>query len=313
MLDLHRSAELAGLIEKHAVREGRTATPLPGLEVFRADAATPLRCAIYDPCLIIVAQGRKRAFLGGETYEYSPSSYLVLPVSLPMESRVVEADVDHPFLSFAIRIEAAALGQIMLDAGEGPPALRDSARGIAVSEMTAPMLDAAIRLVRCLDSEAETAVLAPQIVREILYRVLTGPQGDLLRAAGYHDGRLRQISRALHEIHAGYDRPLEVPDLARAARMSVSAFYEAFKAVTSLSPLQYVKEIRLNHARQIMVWEGASAKHAARRVGYSSPSQFSREFKRRFGRSPGQERHWALAHGELAESLGTPEPVPSRS
>lgn len=300
MIDHQKVERLGELIERHALQEGRSPTAIEGLDVFRADGPTPLRCTIYYPCLIIVAQGRKCAFLGGETFEYSPSSYLVLPLSLPLDSRVLEASPERPFLSFAIRIDPSTLGQIVLDAGRVEAGDMDVERGIAVSAMNEEMLDAAVRLVECLDSEMDARVLAPQIMREILYRVLTGPQGALLRAAGYQDGRLSRISRALSVIHESYEEPIEVPDLARAAHMSVSAFYDAFKAVTSHSPLQYVKEIRLNRARQILLWEGASAKRAASSVGYSSASQFSREFKRRFGRPPGQERQWALASGELS-------------
>ena len=299
MEQLAKTRRLAELVGRYAVQEGRSPTAVEGLEVFRADGATPLQCTIYHPVVIIVAQGRKRAFLGGEAYEYSPSSYLVLPVSLPIESRVVEATPEAPFLSFAIRIDPPTLGQLMLDSGQGSGPVGEIPRGIAVSEVDDALLDAALRLVACLDSEMDAKVLGPQVVREILYRVLAGPQGGLLRAAGVQDGRLSRVSRALGVIHESYAEPLEVPALARVAHMSVSSFYDAFRAVTSLSPLQYLKEIRLNRARQIMLWEGMSAKRAATRVGYSSPSQFSREFKRRFGRPPGEERRWALATGEL--------------
>ncbi len=294
--------ELARLIGRQAVREGRSPTAIDGLEVFRADRPTPLRCNVYTPCVIVVAQGRKHAHLGGQVYEYSPSSYLVLPLTLPVDSRVLEASPEQPFLSMAIRIEPAALGQIMLDAGFDTPTATEPARGIAVSAVDPDLLQAAVRLVACLDSEMDARILGPQIQRELLYRVLTGPQGPLLQAAGLRDGRFNQVARALSLIHESFSRPWQVSELAREAHMSASSFYEAFRAVTSLSPLQYLKEIRLHRARQIMVWEGVSAKRAARSVGYSSDSQFSREFKRRFGRPPGQERQWAIQTGELAQA-----------
>lgn len=300
MSEADKTTRLAEALARTARTEGRTATAVDGVEVFRADGPSPLRCSVYDPCLIMVAQGRKCAYLGGEAYEYSPAKYLVLPLSLPLDSRILEASPERPFLSFAVRIDPVILGQLVLDAGPVPSAESAGARGIAVSEMTAEMVDAALRLVGCFESDVDARVLAPQIVREILFRVLTGPQGGLLHAAGRHDGRIGQVGRALRVIHASYAEPIDVPDLARAAHMSLSSFYDAFRTVTSLSPLQYVKEIRLARARQILLWEGVSAKRAARRVGYSSPSQFSREFKRRFGRPPGQERAWARASGELA-------------
>jgi len=294
-----RLAELSDLVARHALHEGATATGIAGVHVFRADEASPVRCAIYNPCVIIVAQGKKSASLGDERFVYSPARYLVLPVALPVDAQIIDASPDRPFLSFAIEIDAPALEDIMTAANEMPLAPRAAARGIAISETTDDLLDAAIRLLSCLDSDADCRVLAPHIKREILYRVLMGPQGDLLKGVGHRDARLGQVSRALNVIHTEYERPIEVAELARVAHMSSSAFFDAFKSVTSLSPIQYVKEIRLTRARQIMIWEGVSAKQAARKVGYTSASQFSREFKRRFGRPPAQERAWARDTGEL--------------
>lgn len=298
-----RCTELAGIIGRHAPTEGRSPTELPGVEVFRIDEPTPIRCSIYEPCVIIVAQGAKRAILGDDVFEYSPRRYLVLPISLPVNSHVIRASPSEPFLSFAIRVDPVQLGQVVLDAGDDEPLGRQTPRGIAVSEVDDALLDAALRLMRTLDHESDRRVLGAGLVREVLYRVLTGPQGRLLRAAGSREGRVNQIARALTLIHSEYERPIEVSELARAAHMSGSTFHEAFKAFTSLTPVQYLKEIRLNRARQIMVWEGVSAKRAAAEVGYASASQFSREFKRRFGRPPARERAWAIETGEVVEPL----------
>lgn len=286
-------------LEAHAPNEGRTATAIDGVDVFRASEPSPIRCTIYHPCLIIVAQGAKRGSVGGETYEYSPARYLVLPVSLPIDAQITHASPQKPFLSFSVRVDSGMLAEIATETDPTSPSPREAVRGIAVSETTDELLGAADRLLACLDSEADCRVLAPAIVREVLYRVLTGPQGELLRGVGLRDARLNQVSRSLQLIHAEYHRPIEVTELARVAHMSASTFYDAFKAVTALSPLQYVKEIRLNRARQIMVWEGISAKRAAVSVGYGSATQFSREFKRRFGRPPARERAWAIESGEL--------------
>lgn len=291
--------QLAALLAAHAPGPGRTPSAIEGLDLFRADAPSPIRCAIYSPCVIIVAQGRKSARVGGEIFVYSPARYLVLPVSLPIDAQILEASPKRPFLSFSVRVDPTMLAEIADAVDPGGLGPRDAVRGIAVSETTNALLDAALRLLSCLGSDAERRVLAPPIQREILFRVLTGPQGALLRGVGFRDARLAQVSRALQLIHAEYDRPMEVAELARAAHMSPSSFYDAFKAVTSHTPLQYVKEIRLTRARQVMLWEGSSAAEAARRVGYGSATQFSREFKRRFGRPPAAERDRALASGEL--------------
>ena len=290
---------LASKLGHHAMSSGYTATPIEGLGVFRADEPSPVRCTIYQACIIIVAQGVKRAHMGGESFEYSPARYLVMPVALPMEVQIIKASPERPFLCFMMQVDPIVLGEITSAMNPGAPGPRQAMRGIAVSETTDRLLDAAVRLFDCLGSEAESRILAPQIKREILYRVLRGPQGDLLRGVAYQDTRLNQVSRALSLIHNQFDRTIEVNELAQEAHMSVSTFYEAFKSVTSLSPLQYLKEIRLNRARQIMLWEGASAQLAASQVGYSSASQFSREFKRRFGRPPAEERAWALQSGEM--------------
>ncbi len=292
-------AQLTRHIARRATVPGRTPTAIPGVQVFRADAPSPIRCMIYHPCVIIVAQGRKRARVGDTDFDYSPARYLVLPVSLPINAQVLDATPERPFLSFAIDVEPALLGDLAseLDPRDAGPV--EPQRGIAVSETTEALLDASVRLMACLDSPNDCRILAPQIKREILYRVLLGPQGRLLRGVGSRDSRIGQVAQSLALMHSDFARPIDVAELARAAHMSASTFFEAFKTITSYSPLQYLKEIRLNRARQLLLWEGASAKQAARQVGYRSLSQFSREFKRRFGRPPREERSWAVAAGEM--------------
>lgn len=291
--------QLAQIIGDLALTEGNTPTAVDGLSAYRMSHPSPVQCLVYHPCVIIVAQGAKRASIGGLDFDYSPARYLVLPVSLPIGAQVVEASPERPFLSMALQVDAVMLGELVSTIDRGRPRPLPAVRGIAVSETTDEILDAALRLLSCLDSEADCRVLAPQIQREILYRILLGPQGDLLRGAGRRDARLGQISLALNLIHGHFDRHIDVAELANEAHMSPSTFYDAFKSVTSYSPLQYLKEIRLTRARQLLVWEGSTANRAARQVGYSSASQFSREFKRRFGRPPGEERAWAVAAGEL--------------
>jgi AraC-like DNA-binding protein len=254
---------------------------------------------IYDASVIIVAQGTKRARIDGVDFDYSPARYLILPVALPIGAQIIDASPSRPFLSFAIQIDPVMLGELASAIDPSSPGPLAAVRGIAVSETTDEILEAAVRLLSCLDSETDCRILAPHIKREILYRILTGPQGQLLRGVGNRDSRLGQIARALNVIHTQYPQHIEIAELAQEAHMSTSTFYETFKAVTSFPPLQYLKEIRLTRARQIMLWEGCTAQRAASQVGYASASQFSREFKRRFGRSPGEERAWALETGEL--------------
>lgn len=293
---------LARRIRAHTPTDGRFGTAIDGVDLFRASEPSPIRCVIYHPCVIIVAQGAKTGSVGGDLFRYSPAHYLVLPVSLPIDAQIVRASQRDPFLSFSVRIESSMVAEILSETNPTTAPAPQAVRGIAVSETTDELLDAANRLLACLDSEADARVLAPQLRRELMYRVLQGPQGGLLRGVGIRDARLHQVSRALQLIHAEYGRAIEVSELARAAHMSPSTFFDAFRAVTSHSPLQYLKEVRLTRARQIMIWEGTSAKRAAAEVGYRSATQFSREFKRRFGRPPAQERAWAIETGELASA-----------
>lgn len=290
--------ELAGILAGQARSDGSSPTAIDGVHAFRANGPSPLRCLVYQACVIIVAQGVKRARVGEVDFDYSPSRYLVLPVALPIDAQILEASQERPFLSMMIGIDPVMLAELVTAIEPGGPRPGGALRGIAVSEMTDEILEATLRLLSCLGSALDCRVLAPQIKREILYRVLLGPQGELLRGVGDRDSRLGQVSRALQLIHAGYDQRIEITALARESHMSTSTFHEVFKSVTSQTPLQYLKEIRLRRARQIMVWEGATASLAASRVGYGSASQFSREFKRRFGRTPGEERAWADETGE---------------
>jgi AraC-like DNA-binding protein len=299
MADLTRASELARLVHDASTGPGRNPTGIEGVDVFRADGVSPIRSGIYWPMVIIVAQGRKYARVGGQVYEYSPSSYLVTSVTIPVEAQVVEASPERPFLSFSVAVEPTLLGQLIVEAGLDTPLHDDPALGLAVSTVGHRLLDAAVRLFQCRDSETDLRVLAPAYKREILYRVLLGDQGNLLRAALNPGGRVNQVVRALNLIHEEFAGELNVAMLAREAHMSESAFYDAFREVTSFTPIQYIKDIRLNLARSILVWEGTSAKAASRRVGYKSASQFSREFKRKFGRPPGEEQKWAEAAGEV--------------
>lgn len=287
-----RIAELLGAL---AVEEGYSPSLLDGVRFTRANGPKPRVPIVYEPSIIIVGQGRKRVFLGDQNYVYDANNYLVLSVPLPLECDT-EASPEKPLLGLCIRVDPVALGELLMEMEDGraPP---EMVRGLYSTPLTEDLDCAAVRLLECLQSPMDARILGPGIVREITYHVLRGEQGGALRAVAARHSRFGQIARVLRRVHQEYHRELDVESLAREANMSVSSFHHNFKAVTSSSPLQYLKRIRLHKARALMLQGDHNASAAAARVGYSSLSQFSREFKRYFGASPTNE----AAQGREAE------------
>jgi AraC-like DNA-binding protein len=277
------------LLESLAPKPGQNATPWPALRCFRAQRPTVPEPGVYTPSICIVAQGAKEARLEDRVFRYDPFHYLVIGAALPVRSNVVEASPRKPFLSMILDIGTAAVRELLLEMQEEPPVVSpgwNREPPLRVSRMDARLLDAVIRLLEVVIDPIDRRVLAPAACREIAYLALRGEQGDLLRLALRRDARSPGVTRALHYIHRHLDEPLDVTALAKAAGMSVSSLHHQFKTVTTLSPLQYVKRIRLDRARQMLMDGTLQAAEAALRVGYESPSQFSREFKRLFGLPP---------------------------
>jgi AraC-like DNA-binding protein len=279
---------LASLLHEVAIHEGRQRTLVEGVEVSRISRAVPRAPVVYQPKILIVGQGRKRAYLGGEVYRYDAYNYLVLSVPLPAECET-EATPEEPLLLLAINVEPTMLGEMLLEMDELPSQVGPTPRGISSTPMGEELAGAVIRLLECLKSPLDSRMLGRQTVREIVYRVFQGEQGGALRALASRDDHFSRIARVLRYVHAEYSKPLGVEELARKAGMSVAAFHHYFKLVTASSPLQYLKRIRLDHAKRLMAHDGYNASMAARAVGYESPSQFSREFKRLFGVTPVEE------------------------
>jgi AraC-like DNA-binding protein len=264
---------------------------------------------VYEPCVIIVAQGRKQAYIGGRVYTYDAHNYLIASVPMPVQSQVRIASATAPFLSMSVAIDMALLSEMILEMDEGPRPLGGLQSGLSASPLPPVFYEAAVRLVRAAADPTDRKILGPLYLREILYRSLAGPQGDFLRAIALRHGQQHRIARVLTLMHTSFHETLDVPALAEAADMSVSTFHHNFKAVTALSPLQYLKSIRLHKARSLMLYEALSAAEAAFRVGYGSASQFSREFRRMFGRPPTEEiaRYQCLA--ESVDDEATPASV----
>lgn len=286
-----RQATMVALLKRLAPEEGYTRSLLEGVTFMRANQALAHTPALYEPGVVIVVQGRKKGLHGGKLYVYDARHYLVLSVPLPFTVET-EASEEAPMLGLVLRIDATQTAELALSVDETHPEIRPRPATLYATPVDARLEDATLRLLEALSDPAEARLLGPSIVREILYRVLIGNQGGSLRAALVQGGNFGRIARVLRHIHHQYAHPLDVPTLAQEASMSVPAFHAHFKTVTSTSPIQYIKAIRLHQARLLMIRNGMNAASASEHVGYESPSQFSREFKRLFGRSPTEEtRH----------------------
>ena len=283
--------ELADLIARSTPSEGATGTAVAPLTLIRADQPTAARHLQQSVALWIVAQGRKRLTLVDETFEHGSDDCLLVSFDLPVVTRVVEASPEQPFLGLALVLDPAEVAASMTthDLGASVPDRTDLGRGVSVRPATPALLDAAIRLVRVAASPADARALAPLVLEEVRYRLLSGPHGAFARQIARVDPRLQAVARATEWLQQTYAEPYRLEALTRAAGLSASALHLHFRAVTGMTPLQYQKELRLREARTRMLGEGLNAATAGYRVGYASPSQFSREYKRLFGASPARD------------------------
>jgi AraC-like DNA-binding protein len=282
-------AELRALLDRHARPDGTT--DIDGVLISRVDQATPPSPSMSGTLLALIAQGAKRVALGDRVYSYGPGQYLVVSVDMPITGHFTEASPERPALGFGLTLQPVTIAELLLQAAPGdlPPVGGGAPSGMAVSDAPAELIDAAIRLLRLLDRPRDQTVLAPLITREILWRLITGEQGPTVRQLGLADSSLTHIAQAVRWIRDHYMRAFRVEDLARMSGMSVSAFYRNFQAVTAMSPIQFQKQIRLQEARLLLAMHPDDVTGVGLRVGYDSPSQFSREYRRQFGAPPSQD------------------------
>ncbi len=281
-----RRAALAEAIERFTVHDGIHPTPIEALRFSRLSAPAGPMGALQEPALCIIVQGRKQTLLGDEVYEYDASRYLVASVDLPIAGCVVEASAERPYLGLVLKLPPAEIAALVSQAEASSAPLPPPSRGISVSRCDPDLLDAVLRLVRLLDAPQDIALLAPLVLREIHYRVLRSDQGGMLRHIGIADSQGHRVAKAIGWLRQNYRQPLRIEHIARHVHMSQSALHHHFKAVTAMSPLQYQKQLRLQEARRLMLTEVLDAATAGHRVGYESPSQFSREYSRMFGAPP---------------------------
>jgi AraC-like DNA-binding protein len=281
-------ARMVELMDRLMPHEGFSHLALNGVKLMRSNRSHPRSPVLYEPCIVIVCQGRKTGYLGDSAFVYDAQQFLVLSVPLPFESETT-ASLEEPLLAISIRLNLAVIAELLLALDDVGGYTEAQPKGINATPMDPALSDSVLRLLQALTSPIEAQVLGPSILREIFFRVLSGPQGGAIRAALAHQSQFGKIAKALRRIHTDYHGDLDVTKLADEAGMSVPAFHANFKAVTATSPIQYVKTTRLHKARLLMIQDGISAALASARVGYESASQFSREFKRFFGRTPLEE------------------------
>ena len=278
----------------------RTQTPIPRLHFNMLPQSTRPLPGVYQPMFCLILQGAKEVTIGDRRFRYDPANYFVASLELPASGCIVDASAEKPYVGVSLALDRDVLAALIGDAQSTP---EGDTTGFAVSPVTGELLDACLRLLRLLDAPQDVAVLAPLIEREILYRLLQGPHGALLRQIARADSRLSQVRRAIGWIREHYDQPLRVEGLAELAGMSAASFYRHFKAATAMSPLQYQKSLRLQQARMLLIADEDAAR-AGYAVGYESASQFSREYSRLFGAPPARDAQRLRGQAITAQDLG---------
>lgn len=283
-MDRRQQAELVSLMERYAGGEGLNQTPIGGVQVFRAVTPQAPLPTVYTPSLCLVVQGRKSVMVGKVIHRYAAGHYLAVSVDLPVIGHVIEASAAKPYLSLQIAIDPQTVSELMAQMPAADPG--HPMRGLFVGRADEALADCFVRLMRLNASAGDIAVLAPLVLREIHYRLLCGPNGAAIARRAVKGSVMQRLARAIGTLKRDFAEPINMEALAAAVHMSPSAFYQHFRDVTAMSPLQYQKRLRLLEARRLMLTRAAGAAEAAYRVGYESSSQFSREYSRLFGAPP---------------------------
>jgi len=285
--DLEHARENLGKSIARLTEDGeKHETAIPRLSLFRRSEPTAPISSMYEPSICLITQGAKRVLLGEDTYVYDPRHFLITSMNLPTVVQIIEASPEKPYLGLKLKLDLREVSQLMVDSNLPPPRAPHSGRGMAIGEITLPLLVAFQRLVDLLAEQKDIPILAPLIQREIIYRLLVGDQGARLRQIASTGSQGNQIAQAVDWLKGNFAQPLRIDDLAKQVNMSTSTLHHHFRALTAMSPLQYQKWLRLNEARRLMLTENQDASTAAFQVGYESPSQFTREYGRLFGMPP---------------------------
>jgi AraC-like DNA-binding protein len=266
----------------------RTETGIPRVAMVQGEIPEHLLAAVYEPMINLILQGSKSMTIGDRTLHYDPATYFVMSIELPAVGQVHPASSGEPYLAVSLTLDPTVLVTLLADLPK-PIGHYDKEAGFSVAAVTPDLMDAWVRLLRLMGRPEDIAALAPAYEREILYRVLQGPHGWMLRDIAAPDSAMARVSLAIQYIRRDFAKSIRVETLAQQAAMSVSAFHRHFKAVTALSPLQYQKRVRLLQARTLLVANAKSVTHAAFEVGYESATQFSRDYARVFGLPPSRD------------------------
>ena len=296
-IDPHQ-AELCERVQRASRNDGLNASLLQGLSFLKASEISQPLPSLYTPALCVVVQGRKRAIVAGQSYHYDAFNYLLVSVTLPVFGQILDASPERPYLCMRIDIDVPTVSHLLLEMEAGETTETRDATPLYVARMSSPVLDALLRLMQLLDTPRDLPVLGALTLREIWYRLLRDEMGPRLRELVALEGPVQRISRAIDLLRRRFDQPLRIEELADVSHMSASTFHARFKAVTSMSPLQFQKQIRLHEARRLMVSDGLDGASAAHTVGYASPSQFNREYRRLFGAPPRRDLALLRARSE---------------
>lgn len=278
--------ELADLIERFTGHDGAHETALPRVFLHRFSMPMAPLYAVYEPAFCIIAQGSKKVMSGDQIYVYDPSNYLIVSVDVPIVSHISDASPSAPFLGLRLDLDPAALGALMMESDIRTAARAQPGPSLGVSDLSGEIIDAVVRLLRLLATPRDIPILAPLAEREILYRLLRGNQSARLSEIAFAESKLQQVNRAIGWIKRNFREPFRMEALTDTAGMSASALHQHFKTVTGMSPLQYQKQLRLQEARNLILSQNVDVATAGHSVGYESPSQFSREYRRLFGAPP---------------------------
>jgi len=284
-----QSNEIVRIIQRHSTQDGTHQTAIPNLFFSRSSLTSGPNYGTYSTSLCFITQGMKEVLLADERFMYSPADYLISSVDLPASVRVVKASPGAPYLALKMEFTKNDVLDVLREFQMGMDRKKKAKLGMYVNKMEAPLLDALSRFVSLLDTPEDIPVMAPLIRKEIIYRVLQGNHGDILKQLAIEGSSTQQIDTMIKYIMQHYTSTIKIEELAEMANMSVSSFHRIFKEVTSMSPIQYQKQLRLQEARGLLLTEAMDAADVAFRVGYESPSQFSREYARMFGLPPKED------------------------
>ena len=290
-----------GLMEKNRILKekllkwlqepGEYQTPVTGLVLYRRDDSEACENCFYEPAVGLIVQGNKHSVIGSQEYHYGENYSLLNSVDLPSKNYILEATPQTPFLGVGLKIDKYLVSQLMTEFPKLSKMADEPVKGLSVAVIEHDIFDAFLRLIDLLENPEEIPVMAPMIIREIHYRLLVGPRGKFLRAINTAGSQGNRIAQAISWLRNNYREPLQVDELAKKANMATSTFHRHFKQITTLSPLQYQKRLRLYEAQRLMLVENEYASNACLAVGYESPTQFNREYKRLFGEPPSRNIH----------------------